>query len=222
MIIPFALIFYMIRCLINAGATREYIDSVRFISNPSSGKFGCNIALAAKALGWQVDLVLASSTFDRSLLEGINIIDVKDAEDMYNACSEKFANADIFIASAAVCDMKPKHKFNNKIKKTNIEHTIEFEPTIDVLKTISKTKEEQILVGFAAESDNLREYALKKLSEKNLDCIVANDISNSKAFEKDDNEVSMIFSKDDVVDLPFASKADLAKEIVNILAKRFF
>ncbi len=211
----------MIKCLVNAGATREYIDPVRFISNPSSGKFGCQIAIAARNLGWQVDLVLGSSTFDKSLLKGINIIDVKDAEDMYNACKEKFTNADIFIASAAVCDMKPKHKFSHKIKKTNIEHSIEFEPTIDVLKTISKEKQNQILVGFAAESDNLREYALKKLSEKNLDCIVANDISNSKAFEKDDNEVSMIFSRDESIELDFASKEKLAQQIIDILAEKF-
>lgn len=211
-----------IKCLINAGATREYIDTVRFISNPSSGKFGCNLALAALALGWQVDLVLASSTFDRKLLKDINIIDVKDAQDMYEACKERFTDADIFIASAAVCDMKPKQKFDHKIKKPNIDYSIEFEPTIDVLKTISKDKANQILVGFAAESDNLRNYALKKLKEKNLNCIVANDISNSKAFEKDDNEVSIIFNEEKSINLDFAPKSELAKQIVDILNKEFF
>jgi len=212
----------MIRCLINAGPTREYIDEVRFISNPSSGKFGCAIANAAFLAGWDVQIILGPCTAQAS--EGVKVSRVVSADDMYKECAKHFPSCDIFIACAAVCDMKVKTRNSGKVKKSNIDFTLDCEPTIDILKTLSKEKRErnQKLIGFAAETENLEQYAKTKLVEKNLDGIVANIVGQGKAFESDENEVSIYFKDGIIKNFPLANKTDLAKELVKCFNQKYF
>ncbi len=211
-----------VKCLINAGPTREYFDDVRFVSNPSSGKFGTKIAKAALKKGWQVCLVLGACSPDLSGLESADIVRVVTSQDMYEKCSKYFDDCDIFIASAAVCDMRPKTRVSGKVKKFDMQFNVEFEPTIDILKTLSKRrKNNQFLAGFAAETENLQAYAKRKLSEKNLDCVIANNVSNGRAFERDCNEVSVFLANGQKIDMPYAEKEVLAEQIVDIIERGY-
>jgi len=211
----------MIRCLINAGPTREYIDEVRFISNPSSGRFGCAIANEALLAGWDVRIVLGPCSV--ALSAGVKVSKIISAEDMYKECAKHFDSCDIFIASAAICDMKVKNRHSGKVKKSDIDFSLDCEPTIDVLKTLSKEKKNQILVGFAAETENLEQYAKKKLSEKNLDCVVANIVGQGKAFESDKNEICLYFKDSkDCKEFPLADKKVLAKELIKFFNQKYF
>lgn len=183
-----------IRCLITAGPTREYLDPVRFLSNGSSGKMGYALADVAAQRGWDVDLV--SGPVSLSAPTGVRLTRVVSAQEMYDACRPLFVNCDIFIAVAAVCDYRPKERAVEKTKKVHGPVSLALEPTIDILKTLSDTKvPEQTVVGFAAETQDVEEYARKKLVEKRLDWIVANDVSQAGiGMDADDNTVVM-FSK---------------------------
>ncbi len=163
------------RCLITAGPTREHLDPVRYLSNGSSGKMGFALAEAALARGWKVDLV--SGPVSISAPSGAHLHDVVSAQQMYETCAPLFSACDVFIAVAAVADFRPKHFSEMKMKKSGDDLVLELVPTVDILKTLAARKTaRQIVVGFAAETHDLEHYAQRKLREKNLDWIVANQV----------------------------------------------
>jgi len=180
------------RCLLTAGPTREHLDPVRFLSNGSSGKMGFALAAAAAKRGWRVDLVSGPV----SLLPppGVSMHRVVSAAEMYAACEPLFEQCDLFIAVAAVADYRPKEVSDKKQKKTPGMVTLELVPTIDILKTLSaRKKSSQTVVGFAAETNEVEAYARKKLLEKRLDWIVANDVSQAGiGMNADDNCVTIL------------------------------
>jgi phosphopantothenoylcysteine synthetase/decarboxylase len=164
------------RCLLTAGPTREHLDPVRFLSNGSSGKMGYALAAAAAARGWQVDLV--SGPVALAAPTGVRVHPVLSAADMLAACEPLFPACDLFIAVAAVADYRPRETAPQKQKKPAGSLTLELVPTVDILKTLSTRKTpRQTVVGFAAETHDLEAYARRKLTEKHLDWIVANDVS---------------------------------------------
>lgn len=178
--------------LITAGATREFFDPVRYISNPSSGKMGCAIAAAARERGWNVELVAAS--ISATPPAGAHIVPVTTGDEMLAAVREIFPRCDILIKTAAVCDFRPKNYEPHKRKKDGAGMLVEFVPTTDILKTVAAGKSpRQTVVGFAAETQNIEEYAQKKLAEKNLDLIVANLVGRGVgAFGSDENSVVLL------------------------------
>ena len=200
--------------LITAGPTREYIDPVRFISNRSSGKMGYAIAQAAIERGAKVTLV--SGPVSIAPPNQANLIKVSTTEEMYRAVLDNFDNATIVIKSAAVCDYRPSVISNQKIKKTSSEMSIELERTQDILAVLGQRKSSQVLVGFAAETQNLIEYAQDKLERKNLDLIVANDVNALDAgFDSDSNRVTMIDRDSNKVELPLMPKREVADYILD-------
>lgn len=204
------------RCLITAGPTREYFDPVRYISNPSSGKMGFALAEAAMAAGWQVDLVHGPVVIKAP--EGVSAYPVITSEEMYTACEKAFPDSDLLIMCAAVCDMRPKHPSKNKVKKDALGMTVEFEPTRDILKTLSaRRRPGQTLVGFAAETEKVEAYARKKLEEKALDYIVANSVAPGGAFEADSNTVLLIHREGEPEAYGPASKPEVAQWLINKL-----
>ncbi|MBO5782145.1 MAG: phosphopantothenoylcysteine decarboxylase [Opitutales bacterium] len=210
-----------IKCLITAGATREYFDPVRFISNPSTGKMGIAIAKACKDSGWETTLVIGAASVPTP--DGIETISAISAEDMLRETSARFSDCDILIMTAAVSDMRPKVKSAQKVKKEKLNMLVEFEQTPDILKTLSKSKNRQILIGFAAETNDVETYAKKKLKEKNLDAIAANNVSKKDAgFASDFNEISLFFKDGKTAELGRGTKDELAQKLVKILSEKFF
>lgn len=210
-----------IRCLVTAGPTREYFDPVRFISNPSSGKMGLEIAKAARDFGWNTTLILGPVAFAHP--ENIKTFDVVSADDMLLATRREFENCDILIMTAAVSDMRPKCKADVKVKKESLSMTVEFEQTPDILRTLSKEKKNQILIGFAAETNDVKTYAKGKLVSKNLDAIAANDVSKSgSGFASDNNEITLILKDEREIYLGKDSKSALAKKLIEVLKEQFF
>ncbi len=183
-----------LRILVTAGPTVEDIDPVRYISNRSSGKMGYAIAEAAASMGAEVTLVSGPTDLREPVK---NVVKVRSASEMLTAVYSRVIGCDIFLMAAAVADFTPASPVNDKIKKDeNDEITLELGKTDDILKSVSTLKRpHQIYVGFAAESDNLSANAVKKLTEKRLDFIVANDISREDiGFDVDDNEVILFFA----------------------------
>ncbi|MGI6084245.1 MAG: bifunctional phosphopantothenoylcysteine decarboxylase/phosphopantothenate--cysteine ligase CoaBC [Acetivibrionales bacterium] len=201
------------KVLISAGATREYIDPIRFISNTSSGLMGISLAKACRNMGADVTLVLANSPLEVS---GVKTIRVDTVSQMREEVVREYKDADYVFAAAAVSDYKPKTYSCSKIKKTGSEICIEFEENIDILAELGHLKQEQVLIGFAAESDNLLINARTKLEKKNLDMIIANDLSN---FAANDGKVWMITS-DKTVELEKKAKEKLAYDIVRAISKQ--
>lgn len=182
-----------IRCLVSAGPTREFFDPVRFLSNPSSGKMGYALAAGAANRGWSVDLVSGPVHIPEP--EGVTVTRVVTGEEMFEAIDSRFDHCDILIMTAAIMDYRPKEIADHKIKKDELEMVIEMEPVIDVLATVARRKAQQLIVGFAAETDHLESYAPRKLEEKRADYIVANRIGGSEsAFGRDTNTV-VVFSR---------------------------
>ncbi len=207
-----------IRCLVTAGPTREFFDPVRYISNPSSGKMGFAIAAAARKIGWQVDLVAGPVSLPTP--EGCLRHDVVTGEDMYGKVSELFPSCTVLIMTAAVCDFRPKVFFPKKQKKSaGGSMTVEFEYTRDILKTISGSKQAgQMLVGFAAETDDVENYAKRKLLEKDLDWIVANQVGVSgSGFESDMNTVTLFSREGQMLSFGPDFKKAIAEQIVSLL-----
>lgn len=181
------------RVLITAGATREFFDPVRFISNPSSGKMGYAIAAAARERGMEV--VLVSANVSLPVPEGVCLVPVTTGEEMLRAVRTAFPQCDILIKTAAVCDFRPKNYEPHKRKKDGSGMVVEFEPVADILKTVAAEKTpRQTVVGFAAETRDIETYAQKKLVEKNLDLIAANLVGrgNVGAFGADDNTIFLL------------------------------
>ena len=206
-----------LRCLVTAGPTREFIDPVRFISNPSSGKMGYALAQAAVEHGWEVDLV--SGPVALQAPKGVTLHKVVSGDEMYEACNRLFPECDLFIMCAAVVDMRPRKIFDQKQKKDRIEWNVEFEPVIDILKTLSALKKDQTVVGFAAETEHVKQHAQRKLTEKKLDWIIANDVSGpNTGFESDSNRVEMFDNSGHSFRYGPDSKIEIARCILNRLS----
>lgn len=180
--------------LISAGPTIEAIDPMRYISNYSSGKMGYAIAREAARRGAEV--ILVSGVTQLECPKGVERINVKSAEEMYEAMHSKFEWADAVIKTAAVADYRPKDTSAHKIKKDNSELVLELMPNPDILKSLGERKTHQVLVGFAAETQNVIEYARQKIEKKNLDFIVANNIATKGAGFKEDTNIATIIERD--------------------------
>ena len=202
------------KLLITSGGTIEMIDDVRGITNLSSGNMGAAIANTAASMGASVTLITSTH---QNFSENIRVIHASDAHSMHQAVLEHINNQDIFISVAAVSDYKPKEKIKGKLKKDDLDITLQLTPTIDILKEIGLSKNQIFKVGFAAENENLIENAQKKLKEKNLDLIVANLIHESMGLE--DTKISII-DKNKVIDLPKSNKIVAAKAILQEIAHR--
>ena len=199
------------KILITSGRTKENIDPVRYLSNNSSGKMGYSLAQAAVDSGAEVTLI--SGPTDLKVPNGLeNFISVESALEMYEKVDEYFKNTDIFIACAAVADYRPKEYKKEKIKKSDVDLVIELIRNPDILLEMSKKKEKQLLVGFAAETNDIRENALKKLEKKNLDIIVAN---NASVMGSDENVIEIIKKDRTSVEISQKSKIELAYDILN-------
>ncbi|MCS6861495.1 MAG: bifunctional phosphopantothenoylcysteine decarboxylase/phosphopantothenate--cysteine ligase CoaBC [Abditibacteriales bacterium] len=205
-----------VRVLITAGATREAIDPVRFISNRSSGKMGYALAEAARARGATVTLISGPTHLPPP--PHVNVTYVQTAEEMLSAVLAHFDESDVFISAAAIADFKPSRPLVQKLKKTARKSlTLELEPTPDVLRTVAARRTHQLLVGFAAESENLLAHAQEKLRQKNLDLIVANDVTLPDAgFEVDTNIVTLLTRDGKVETLPKMSKREVAERILDV------
>jgi phosphopantothenoylcysteine decarboxylase/phosphopantothenate--cysteine ligase len=181
-----------LRCLITAGPTREHLDPVRFLSNGSSGRMGYALAEAAAARGWRVDLV--SGPVALRPPRGVNVYHVVSAGQMFERCEPLFGQCDLFLAVAAVADYRPKFFSPQKPAKSGRARQLILVPTIDILKILAARKQpEQIVVGFAAETHDLEARARRKLKEKMLDWIVANDVSRPRlGMNADDNAVLLL------------------------------
>ncbi|MDR7236232.1 bifunctional phosphopantothenoylcysteine decarboxylase/phosphopantothenate--cysteine ligase CoaBC [Neobacillus drentensis] len=199
--------------VVTAGPTREKIDPVRFISNHSTGKMGYALAEEAKKQGAHV--VLVSGPVELPAPAGLDVVKVESAEEMYNAVLKYYDSADVVIKTAAVADYRPKITYDHKVKKQAGDSSIELERTKDILLELGKRKRNQVLVGFAAETENVEEYAKKKLTAKNADMIVANNVKAEGAgFGTDTNIVTLFKRSGSVLDLPLMSKSEVAKRII--------
>ena len=201
------------RILITAGGTREYIDPVRFISNASSGRMGYALARAALKAGHKVILITAPT----SLLvpKGVSIIKVESAAEMFEAVKKHFKKCDCLIMAAAVADYTPLRKLKGKMKKEKSDLILKLKPTTDILKWAGKNKKakgkKKTIVGFALEDKNLRQNAEKKLKDKNLDMIVANDISS---LESERTTVHIKTASADWQTIKNSTKTLIAKRII--------
>lgn len=205
--------------LVTAGPTIVPIDPVRYLTNRSTGKMGYEIAKEARDRGANVTLISGPTSLD--IPTGINFIKVNTNEEMLNAVLDNFNDSNIVVKSAAVADFNVKEYSKEKIKKTDSNLVIELERDKDILETLGKQKTNQIIVGFAAESSNVIENAKAKLKRKNIDYIVANDItSNDTGFASDDNKVTIISSLGDVISLDKMSKREVAKNIFDMIKGR--
>lgn len=201
--------------LVTAGGTREPLDPVRFLSNRSSGKMGFALARAAVSRGARVTMVAAPT----SLLppSGVEFIPVETALEMHQTVMDYFPQMDVVIKAAAVADYRPARTSRQKIKKGSDHLVLELEKNPDILLELGRRKQpRQVLVGFAAETENLVEAALEKVEKKNLDLLVANDVTQPGAgFETDTNIVKLIYRNGEVVNLPLMNKPDLAGRILD-------
>lgn len=208
------------KLLITAGPTYEAIDPVRYIGNHSSGKMGFEIAKAAANNGAEVVLVSGPThqKVDRKLIEVISVV---SAEEMYQASHKHFKDVDVAILSAAVSDYKPKNPSDKKIKKSNSSLSIELSKTKDILASLGEIKAKQLLVGFALETDNELENAKSKLNNKNLDLIVLNSLNDKGAgFGGETNKVTIIDKQENITKFELKSKAEVAKDLIDIIIKK--
>ena len=207
--------------LITVGGTREAIDPVRFISNHSSGKMGFAVAETARNRGAKVTAVCGVTSVEPP--ENVKIIRAISAAEMFRAVMDELQRATVFVGAAAVADYRPKNVAEAKIKKTNQENLIlELEKTPDILSNVAQNRHKDLLIiGFAAETDNVLNYAKSKLEKKKLDLIVANDITKKEAgFNADTNAATILKSgSDQTINLPLMSKRALADKILDEVVK---
>ncbi len=210
------------KILVTAGPTFEPIDPVRFIGNYSSGKMGYAIAEKLADQGAEVFLVTGPTHLEVSN-PLIKKIKVQTAQEMYDAAVTNFSDCDGAIMSAAVADFKPAHQYDEKVKSGKNDMQIVLEPNKDIAAELGKIKKEnQILIGFALETNNELENAKKKIQNKNLDFIVLNSLKEKGAgFGHDTNKISIIDNSDNIINFELKSKQDVAVDIVNELIKRF-
>jgi phosphopantothenoylcysteine decarboxylase/phosphopantothenate--cysteine ligase len=204
--------------MVTAGPTREAIDPVRYITNRSSGKMGYRVAEAARDAGAKVILVSGPVNLERP--EGMDVIDIESAEQLFAAAHENIADVDIFIAAAAVADYQPEQRHENKIKKTESHMSIELVKAPDTLAAISALPERPFCVGFAAETEKVSEHARGKLARKKLDMIIANKVGANLGFDCDENTVE-VFWRTGEREFPKTSKSALAAELIELISERY-
>jgi phosphopantothenoylcysteine decarboxylase/phosphopantothenate--cysteine ligase len=205
------------RVVITAGPTREAIDPVRYISNHSSGKMGYSLAIAARDAGAKVLLISGPTNLDRP--DHCEVVAVESAQEMYDISIDACEGCDIFIAAAAVADYRPAAISTQKIKKQNQDNmTIDLIKNPDIVSAVAHLEKKPFTVGFAAETQNVVDYARGKLQRKKLDMVIANDVSrNDIGFNSDDNAVSIVWA-DRVEELSLQSKAILARTLIDRIA----
>ena len=207
------------KVLVTAGPTKEFIDPFRCLTNPSTGKMGISIANECARRGAEV--ILVSSVDNDTISSKVKKIKITSTNDMFEVVKNNFKDCDFIIKAAAVSDYTPVQVFDKKVKKQDGNLTIEFQRTQDILKYVGDNKtDKQKVIGFAAETNNLIEYAKEKIVKKNLDFIVANDISKKDiGFGSDDNEVYVIDRHDNIKKIDKSSKSNIAKAIVDEISK---
>ena len=207
------------KVLVTAGPTKEFIDPFRCLTNPSTGKMGISIANECARRGAEV--ILVSSVDNDTISSKVKKIKITSTNDMFEVVKNNFKDCDFIIKAAAVSDYTPVQVFDKKVKKQDGNLTIEFQRTQDILKYVGDNKtDKQKVIGFAAETNNLIEYAKEKIVKKNLDFIVANDISKKDiGFGSDDNEVYIIDKHDNIKKIDKSNKNNIAKAIVDEISK---
>ena len=207
------------KVLVTAGPTKEFIDPFRCLTNPSTGKMGIAIANEFANRGAEVTLVTSVET--NTIKSNVKIVKITSTNDMFEAVRKNFKYCDYIVKAAAVSDYTPVQVFDKKVKKQEGHLTIEFERTQDILKYVGDNKQKhQKVIGFAAETNNLIDYAKEKIIKKNLDFIIANDISKKDiGFGSDNNEVYIIDKFDNITKIDKTTKINIAKEIVNKITK---
>ena len=207
------------KILVTSGPTREPVDPVRFISNPSSGKMGLAVARAAEYRGGEVTLITGPTHLPDP--NNVKVIRVQTAREMAQAVFDNVAHSDIIIKTAAVSDYRPKDPATQKIKKEKGKRVLYLERTQDILKEIGRRKKDQILVGFAAETENLEQHAETKRVEKNLDIIVGNIVGEpSSGFGADTNKVTLFYKDGTQEPLPVMEKDAVAHILLDRILKR--
>jgi phosphopantothenoylcysteine decarboxylase / phosphopantothenate---cysteine ligase len=205
-----------VRFLITAGPTREPIDPIRYISNRSSGKMGYAIAEAALAADHDVTLISGPVNLDPP--SGAQFVSILSSDEMYGAVHRHSRECDLLVMSAAVADYKPRKVSATKIKKRNEHFALDLIPTRDILASLSHKDRQFLVVGFAAETNDIEENAKRKLRDKNCDVIVANDVSSADSgMESDANEVTIFFRNGEKEKISRTSKRNIARELVKIL-----
>ena len=202
------------RVLVTAGGTREPIDAVRFVGNRSSGRQGHALARNAAERGAEVVLI---TTSPKSAPSGVRVVNVSTAAEMHRACSDEAPQADVVVMAAAVADFRPQEIVDRKLKKDQGTLSVEFEPTVDILAGLGAAKPNgQVLIGFAAETDDVEHNAAAKLDKKNLDIIVANDVSKpGVGFEHETNEVVVLCANGVRRQTPLCSKDEVARVVLD-------
>ncbi len=204
--------------LVTAGPTREFIDAVRYISNPSTGKMGYALAAAARDRGAEV--ILISGPTQLAPPQGVKVVSVVSAGDMHRAVTEHLDRSHIVIMAAAVSDFKPLQTSDRKIKKEDAARTLQLERTGDILFELGKAGGKRMLVGFAAETDDVEQNAVKKLKDKNLDIIVVNDLLRSgSGFGVDTNAVTIIDRTGKRTEVPTLPKTQVAAAVMTAISK---
>jgi phosphopantothenoylcysteine decarboxylase/phosphopantothenate--cysteine ligase len=204
--------------LVTAGPTCEDLDPVRYLTNRSSGKMGYAVAEAAARRGAKVILVSGPTSLETPT--GVRRVDVRSAEQMYEAVTKEFAGCSIGIFAAAIADYRPAEKREEKMKKTDGGLTVQLEPTVDILQEIAGQKGDKFIVGFAAETTDVGQNARKKMAAKNLDLIVANDVTAEGAgFDHDTNVVSLFYRDGREVAVPKMSKAEVAQRLLDEIVR---
>lgn len=207
------------KVVITAGPTREAIDPVRYISNRSSGKMGYAMAQAAAAQG--ADVILVSGPVALPGPQGIELRNVTTAQEMYDATHACIENADVFVAAAAVADYRPADCSVQKIKKQDESMSVELVRCPDILASIAALAAAPFTVGFAAETENVDDYARSKLEKKRLNMIIANRVGDDCGFDRDDNTVSVLWQQGEKR-FPQMPKSELAGELVELIAEHYF
>ncbi|NQV86386.1 MAG: bifunctional phosphopantothenoylcysteine decarboxylase/phosphopantothenate--cysteine ligase CoaBC [Woeseiaceae bacterium] len=207
------------KVVVTAGPTREAIDPVRYITNRSSGKMGYAMASAAAAQG--ANVVLISGPVNIAAPPGVDIVNVESAQDMYTATHDAITDADIFIAAAAVADYRPAIFADKKIKKNDEAMRLHLLRCPDILASVAALDDAPFTIGFAAETENVIDYARSKLEKKKLDMIVANRVGGDCGFDYDDNEATALWRGGEQ-SFPISSKVDLARNLIELAARHFY
>lgn len=203
-----------ISVMVTAGPTIEPIDPVRYLTNRSSGKMGYAVADAAARRGARVILISGPTALQPPY--GVEVINVETAMQMYNAVLKYFPGVDVVVKAAAVADYRPKEMAKRKIKKSEDALTVELERNPDILAELGRTKTTQILVGFAAETEDMENNARQKVESKNLDLLVANDVTLPGAgFGTDTNISKLVYPNGTIISLPKINKTALAHRILD-------
>jgi phosphopantothenoylcysteine decarboxylase/phosphopantothenate--cysteine ligase len=207
------------RVIVTAGPTRECIDPVRFVSNRSSGKMGFAVAQALQEAGAEV--VLVTGPVSLATPFGVRRLDVESSDQMHATVQRELPGTAIFVGTAAVADYRPVQCAAQKIKKTADTLGLEMTRTVDILAQVSASNPRPFVVGFAAETNSVEQHARAKLMAKNLDMIAANEVGHTKAFDCDDNALLVLWRGGGRVELPTASKAELAHALTGLIVERF-